>query len=128
MTTAYYEKLVQEDIDTGTDTAVKRNPGGGTVTGTQVGIHTFTINQKAVTKTWDPGSIASGAEETIDITVSGAVLTDYVLVSFSLDVLDLQLTAQVTGVSTVTAQLSNLTGGAIDLASGTVSVSVLQSR
>ena len=128
MTTAYYEKLVQEDIDVGVDTAVKRNPGGGTVTGTQIGIHTVTRGQKAVTATWNPGSIASGAEETVDITVSGATLGDYVLVSFTLDILDLTLTAQVTATSTVTAQLSNLTGGAINLASGTVSVSVLATR
>lgn len=76
--------------------------------------------------TWDPGNIADGAEEAVDITVTGAALGDFVLVSFSLDVADLTLTAAVTATNTVTAQLSNSTGGAIDLNSGTVRVKVLK--
>ena len=127
MPTAYYEKMVQEDIDTGTGTATKRNPGGGTITGTQVGIHTLAVRQKAVRVTWDPGSIASGAEEVATATVTGATLGDFALASFSLDVTDLTLTAQVTATNTVTAQLTNNTGGAINLSSGTLSVLVLQS-
>lgn len=74
--------------------------------------------------TWDPGSIAAGAEEVKEITVTGAALGDFVNVSFSLDVEDLTLTAQVTAADTVTVQLSNNTGGAIDLAEGTVYVKV----
>jgi len=75
--------------------------------------------------TWDPGSIADGDEEVKEITVTGVALGDFVTgVSFSLDVADLTLTAQVTAADTVTAQLCNNTGGAIDLASGTVYVRV----
>lgn len=74
--------------------------------------------------TWDAGSIADGDEEVTEITVTGAALGDFVQVSFSLDVADLTLTAQVTAANTVTAQLSNNTGGAIDLASGTLTVRV----
>ena len=76
--------------------------------------------------TWDPGSIADGDEEATDITVTGAALGDFVLASFSLDVADLVLTAQVTAANTVTAQLANNTGGAVDLGSGTVRVLVLR--
>jgi hypothetical protein len=61
------------------------------------------------------------------VTVTGAALGDFVLVSFSLDVADLTLTAAVTATNTVTAQLSNLTGSAVDLGSGTVKVLVLKS-
>jgi hypothetical protein len=128
MPTNYYQTAVQEDLDVGTSTAEKRNPGGGTHTGTQIGIHSLGVNQAAGTTTWDPGSIATGAEEVKEITVSGAALGDFVLVSFSLDVADLTLTAAVTATNTVTAQLSNLTGGAVNLGSGTLKVLVLKSR
>lgn len=74
---------------------------------------------------WDPGAIADGDEEALDIAVAGAALGDFVLVSFSLDVADLVLTAQVTASGVVTAQLANNTGGAVDLGAGTVYVRVI---
>jgi len=74
---------------------------------------------------WDPAEIADGDEEAQEITVTGAALGDFVVVSFSLDVTDLTLTADVTAASTVTAVLANNTGGAIDLASGTVRARVM---
>jgi len=74
--------------------------------------------------TWDPGSINDGAEEAKEVTVTGAALGDFALASFSLDVADLVLNAQVTAADTVTCVLANNTGGAIDLASGTVRVRV----
>lgn len=76
-------------------------------------------------ETFDAGSIADGDEEVGEITVTGAALGDFVLVSHSLDVADLAITAAVTAANTVTYQLLNNTGGAIDLASGTVTVRVL---
>lgn len=75
--------------------------------------------------TWDAGSIADGDEEAKEITVTGAALGDFVLVSASIDVADLALVAQVTAANTVTAQLLNNTGGAVDLASMTVYVRVI---
>lgn len=75
--------------------------------------------------TWDAASIADGDEEAKDITVTGAVLGDFVLVSASIDVADLSLVGQVTAADTVTVQLLNNTGGAIDLASMTTYVRVL---
>lgn len=125
---AYYETLKQEDLDVGQGTTTKRNPGGGTLAATQVGIHTLAQGQKEYTTTWDPGSIASGASESKEITVTGASLGDYVLVSFSLDVQDMTLTADVTAANTVTAVLANNSGGAVNLGSGTLSVLVLKSR
>ena len=76
--------------------------------------------------TWDPGSIADGDEEAQAVTVTGAVLGDFALASFSLDITDLTITAAVTASNTVTVVLANNTGGAIDLASGTVYARVLQ--
>lgn len=76
--------------------------------------------------TWDPSSIVDGNEEACEITVTGAALGDFVIgVSFSLDVQDLQLTADVTAANTVTAVLSS-SGDTVDLASGTVRVVVMK--
>ena len=127
MSTAYYEPALQEDLNVGVTTATKRNPGGGQLTGNQIGIHTFAVGQLATTATWDPGSIASGAKEAKDVTVTGAALGDFALVSFSLDVADVTLTADVTATNTVTALLANNSGGAVDLGSGTLKVLVLKS-
>lgn len=78
------------------------------------------------TATWDASSIGDGNEEAKEITVTGAVLGDPVLMScLSIDIADLQLSADVTADNTVTAVLSNCTGGAIDLASCTVKVWVI---
>lgn len=82
------------------------------------------------TATWNPGSIASkdtvGASFAAQtVTVTGAALGDLVLASFSLDVTDLVLTADVTAADTVTVVLSNPTASAVDLASGTLTVLVV---
>lgn len=76
--------------------------------------------------TWDPGSIAGGNEEATDVTCTGAEVGDYAIASFSNDVSDLTLDAQVTAADTVTCVLANNTGGAIDLSSGTVYVRVFR--
>ena len=78
------------------------------------------------TATWDPGSIADGDEEAKTVAVNTAALGDMAIASFSLDVTDLTLDAQVTAADTVTCVLSNNTGGAIDLGEGTVSVRVFK--
>lgn len=75
--------------------------------------------------TWNPASIANGAEAAVDVTVPGAVLGDFAFASFSLDVADLVLDANVTAANTVTCVLANNTGGAVDLASGTLRVKVV---
>ena len=72
------------------------------------------------TATWDAGSIADGDEEAKEITVTGAALGMRVIVTPSIDLADLTLTAAVTASNTVTAVLANNTGGAIDLASMTI--------
>ena len=75
-------------------------------------------------ESYDAGSIADGDEEVGEVTVTGAALGDFCLASHSLDVADLAITAAVTAANTVTYQLLNNTGGAVDLASGTVYVRV----
>jgi|GEM_PF-1792595 len=75
---------------------------------------------------WDPASVADGDAVSQEVTVTGAALGDFAIASFSLDVQDLVLDAQVTAANTVTVVLANNTGGAINLASGTVRVIVLE--
>lgn len=75
---------------------------------------------------WNPGSIADGDEAVTDVTVTGAALGDYAVASFSVDTADLAISASVTATNTVTVSLLNNTGGAIDLASGTVRVVVVK--
>lgn len=128
MSIAYYERLVQEDLNVGTGTTTKRNPGGGTLAATQVGIHTLAVGQAETEATWDPSSIAAGSSTSTTVTVAGAALGDYVLASFSLSLQGLLMTAYVSAANTVTVVLGNLTGAAVDLSSGTLSVLVLKSR
>lgn len=78
------------------------------------------------TTTWDPGSIAHGASESKSVTVTGAVLGDIALASFSLDLQELTISAHVGATNTVHVVLHNATGGAVDLASGTLKVLVLK--
>jgi len=76
------------------------------------------------TVSWGPPSIADGDEAAQEVTVTGAALGDFANASFSLDVQDLVLDAQVTAANTVTCVLANNTGGAIGLASGELYVKV----
>lgn len=77
------------------------------------------------TATYDPGSIASGAVDTIQtMTVTGAVLGDVVEASFSLDLQGMELAGWVSASNTVSYQFRNQTAASIDLASGTVKVRV----
>lgn len=85
---------------------------------------TFDDPKLSYTATYDPGSIAAGASATTTVAVAGAALGDFVSASFSLSLQGLTLTAHVSNVSTVTVVLFNPTGGAIDLASGTLRVRV----
>lgn len=72
-----------------------------------------------VKSTIDPASVASGAKGTGTVTATNAVLGDYVLVSAEEDLQGLTLTAYVSAADTVTWDLANNTGGAVDLASTT---------
>jgi len=128
MATNYYETAVQEMIDFGDGTASKRNPAGGSHTGTQVNLSSLAIGQKATTSVWDPGSVANGAKVSTTITVVGAALGDHTRVSFTLDLQELTLTSYVSASNTVEIVLGNLTGAAVDLGSGTLSVLVFEIR
>jgi len=85
--------------------------------------HSLGIN---VSATWNPGNIAAGSYEAKEVTVQDANLEDFAIASFSLDISDLMLSADVTAANTVTCVLFNPTGGAINLSEGTLRVRVYE--
>lgn len=79
------------------------------------------------TATWDPPSVAAAAEATTSVTVTGAAMGDVALVGFSLNLpASVHLRAHVSAADTVTVSLRNNSGGAVDLGSGTVKVSIIK--
>ena len=70
--------------------------------------------------TFNPPSVASGASTTTTVTVTGAKLGYRSAASFSLSLAGMTLESFVSATDTVTCVFSNLTGGAVDLASGTL--------
>jgi hypothetical protein len=76
--------------------------------------------------TWNPGSLADGAGESTTVTVTGAVLGDFAIASFSNDVQNITLSAYVSSDNTVAVRLQNESGGTLDLASGTVRARVFR--
>ena len=70
--------------------------------------------------TYDTASLVDGAGATTTITVTGAVLGDFVLVSFGVDLQGISVTAYVSAADTVSVRIQNESGGTLDLASTTV--------
>jgi hypothetical protein len=77
--------------------------------------------------TWNPASLADGVGETSSaITVTGASLGDFVLVSAPYDLQGITCNGYVSGTDTIKIRIQNETGGVIDLASGTCKVKVIK--
>lgn len=79
--------------------------------------------------TWNPSSLTASPCDVTDqtITVSGAKLGDYAMASFSLDVSDVILDANVTAANTVTVTISYTGDVTKDLAEGVLRVRVFPS-
>lgn len=87
--------------------------------GTRVGLDSAATLQGS--KVFDWPSVATGAATSTTLTVTGAQIGDFCEASMSVAVAGgADLSAQVTAPDTVTVTLTNLTGGAVDLASGTL--------
>jgi hypothetical protein len=85
---------------------------------------TFPLVTLSGSKTFDPPSIAAGAQSSTTITITGAILGRFAVASFSLDTQLIELAAYVSAADTVTVLFKNGTAGAIDLASGTLAARV----
>lgn len=75
--------------------------------------------------TYNPPSIAAAGQASTTVTVTGAVLGGHVTAAFSLDLQGVELSAYVSAADTVTCLFKNGTGGAVDLASGTLTCRVI---
>ena len=73
-------------------------------------------------------SIAAGAQAGVNVTVTGALLGDFAVASFSLNLNGLTIHAAVIGSNTVAVFLVNNTPAPIDLGSGIVRVKVIQNH
>lgn len=85
-------------------------------------LFTSVIN-KAVTINF--ASIASGAQGVSQQTITGAKLGDHVIITADFDQQKVLLWGHVSAANTVEVVASNLTGGAVDLPSGTINIKVL---
>lgn len=68
----------------------------------------------------------SGTFASSDVTVTGAALGDFVIVSMGVDTVDAVVAGAVTAANTVTVTLLNNTSGAVNLAETTVRIAVLK--
>lgn len=74
------------------------------------------------TDTYDPPNLAGGATQQTTVTVTGAAVGDTAQASFSVANAGIAWSAEFTSADTATVTQRNLTGGAIDLPSGTIKV------
>lgn len=118
-----YEKVVAEDLNTGTGTVSVTMPNGGSDTGNKINLATFALTGSA---SWTPGSIAHDTQVTTTVTVTGAVVGDLALARFSLVLSGLLIHAWVSAADTVTVAITNNTGSTVGLAAGTVRALVFQ--
>jgi hypothetical protein len=107
------------------DFARATNPVTGSVLATAASAY-GNFGWLSASATWDPPSVANGASTATTIAVPGASLGNTVNASFSLALGGLVLAAQVGATDTVEVRLINNSGGAVDLASGTVRVQVFK--
>lgn len=79
------------------------------------------------TSTWDPPGVAGGGTETTTIAVTGATVGSPCTVGLTSWTTELvMISARVSAAGTVTVLIYNPTGGAIDLASGTLKVNCFE--
>jgi hypothetical protein len=102
---------------------------GGTGSGLTIGTNTNGIKKYLyATATWDPASIANTASDNVSVSCPGAEVGDLCLAGFnSIAGSGWTIDAQCVTADNVLVRITNLTGGAVDLASGTVKVCVFKS-
>ena len=76
--------------------------------------------------TYDPPNLADGAGATTTVGVTGAALGDIAFASFSIDTVGITITAWVSAADTVSVRFQNESGGAVDMASGTLRARVVK--
>lgn len=115
-------RLYVKDNGSGKTLLVAQFPTGNVITVAEEGAGSNLTGSV----TYDPASIADGTNVSTTVTVTGAVLGDTVIASFSNSLQGVILNAFVSGANTVTCYFHNETGAAVDLASGTLKVVVMR--
>lgn len=87
-----------------------------TATATNLNVLTGALEGSA---TIDPASLIDAAGATATITVTGAALGDFTIVSAPYDLQSLTVTSYVSAANTVSIRIQNESGATVDLASGT---------
>jgi len=75
--------------------------------------------------TYDTASLADGAGATTTVTVTGAAVGDFCMVSLGVDVAGITVTGYVSATNTVAVRIQNESGGTLDLASTTIRAVVI---
>lgn len=75
--------------------------------------------------TYDAASLIDGAGATTTVTVTGAVLGDYVIVSHGVDLQGITVTAYVSAADTASVRFQNESGGTLDLGTTTLITRVI---
>jgi hypothetical protein len=104
-----YQKLVEEDLNIGTEAVWITAPGGGDLRSTQIGIHSVARGQLAYEDTWEPGYVGPGSLTSTTITVPDASEGDFVLVSHDKMSTGLMIVGHVSGADTVRVVVYNQT-------------------
>ncbi len=95
--------------------------------GTWKSVSLYTGPELEASFTWNPGNLVDGAGETsAAVTVTGAVFGDYVMVAAPYDLQGITCNGYVSAADAVKVRLQNETTGALDLASGSWKVRVIQ--
>jgi hypothetical protein len=127
MSAIIYEKAVAEDLDLGTGSVQKTDPGGGTLTGTRINLESFAYG--TYSGSWAAGTIDSTSAVTTDITIVGARIGDFVLASFA-GILHPHMVfhAYVSADDTVTVAVTSNLGSQWNLGTGTLRVMVFKTN
>lgn len=80
---------------------------------------------RSASTTYDPPSLAIGAQQSSIVDLAGAAVGDTVLVSFSLPLQGTQMWGEVTSANKVTVYHRNGTGSIVDLVSGTLTLRII---
>jgi hypothetical protein len=119
---------ISEDSDSANNTFTGNDMSGCSTPYSLSGTGRIVNGALSGSATWNPADLADGAQLTTTVTVTGAALGEPVSLGFSLSLQGMQLTGYVSAADTVTVVLRNGTGGAINLASGTLTAQVRKQR
>ena len=120
-----YQKLVQEDLNIGTEAVWVTAPGGGVLRSTQTGIHSVARGQVAYEAAWTPGTIDEWSHASTAVAVANAAVGDFVMASHDKILTNpLRISGHISVAGTATVIIHNPTADSITVAAGTVRVVV----